>query len=106
MRLNLTLSVTKTEFAAGSTGAGTAGNAVGATMQITGRVVEENQHVKMGAFHTLDLEMNRDVRIIKETWDRVALDRVEEASADGRGAEVGAIVCGEGNPTSLSFAQI
>jgi protein pelota len=65
-------------------------------MHITGRVVEENQHVKMGAFHTLDIEMNRDVKIIKEYWDRIALDRVEEACAEGRGAEVGAIVCGEG----------
>lgn len=50
----------------------------------------------MGAFHTLDLEMNRDVRIIKEEWDSIALDIVEQSSAEGRGAEVGAIVCGEG----------
>ncbi|PVF96482.1 hypothetical protein CPB86DRAFT_507718 [Serendipita vermifera] len=108
VRMHLTLSVTKTQFAAGSSsnaasssasGAGSAAGtaaAVGATMHITGRVVEENQHVKMGAFHTLDIEMNRDVKIIKEYWDSVALDRVEEACAEGRGAEVGAIVCGEG----------
>jgi protein pelota len=29
-------------------------------------------------------------------WDSVALERVEESTKEGRGAEVGAIVCGEG----------
>jgi protein pelota len=65
-------------------------------MQITGRVTQENQHVKMGAFHTLDIEMNRDIKLIKEEWDSIALGRVEDAFREGRGAEVGAIVCGEG----------
>ncbi|KAG8761417.1 Translation factor pelota [Serendipita sp. 396] len=115
VRLHLTLQVTRTLFSAGSAsasntnstaasstssaGAGSSSSAItggGATMHITGRVTEENHHVKMGAFHTLDIEMNRDVKIIKEEWDRVALDRVDEACAEGRGAEVGAIVCGEG----------
>lgn len=51
----------------------------------------------MGAFHTLDLEANRDVRIEKDEWDSIALSRVEESCVPGRGAEVAAIVCGEGN---------
>ena len=67
-----------------------------ASLQITGRVVEENDHVKMGAFHTLDIEANRDVRIEKTEWDSISLERIEEASQPGRGAEVGAVVCGEG----------
>ena len=67
-------------------------------LQVTGKVSEENSYVKMGAFHTLDLEMNRDVKIIKEMWDAIALQRVDEACVEGRGAEVGAIVCGEGGP--------
>jgi protein pelota len=67
-----------------------------ASLQITGRVVDENEHVKMGAFHTLDIEANRDVRIEKPEWDSISLERIEEASQPGRGAEVGAVVCGEG----------
>ena len=59
-------------------------------------MVEENEHVKMGAFHTLDVEANRDVRIEKPEWDSISLERIEEASQPGRGAEVGAVVCGEG----------
>lgn len=76
-------------------------------MEVAGRVAEENQHVKLGAFHTLDIEANKDVRIEKEAggWDSVALGRVEESCVPGRGAEVAAIVCGEGKsgiPSLLS----
>ena len=54
--------------------------------------------MKMGAFHTLDIEANRDVRIEKDEggWDSVALGRVQESCVPGRGAEVAAVVCGEG----------
>jgi stalled ribosome rescue protein Dom34 len=61
-------------------------------------VVVENQYVKLGAFHTLDIEANRDVRIEKaDGWDSIAIARVEESIIPGRGAEVGAVVCGEGS---------
>ena len=50
----------------------------------------------MGAFHTLDLEANRDVRIEKDEWDSIAINRIDESCVPGRGAEVAAIVCGEG----------
>ena len=40
---------------------------------------------------------NRDFRLSKASgWDSVALERVEESVKPGRGAEVGAVVCGEG----------
>ena len=55
----------------------------------------------MNAFHTLDIEVGRDVRIEKDEWDSVALATVEESCVPGRGAEVGAIVCGEGQPSSI-----
>ena len=73
-----------------------ASSSQGASLSISGQVTEENPFVKMGAFHTLDLEVNRDVRIVKAEWDSVALSRAQEACEEGRGAEVGAIVCGEG----------
>ncbi|CAE6439548.1 unnamed protein product [Rhizoctonia solani] len=104
VHLHLTLRVTKVEFSSSSNSAAgadaaqpTNGPAIPtANLSISGRVSEENRHVKMGAFHTLDLEAHRNVKIIKEHWDSIALQRVEEAIVPGRGAEVGAIVCGEG----------
>jgi protein pelota len=67
-----------------------------ASLQIAGPVADENKHVSMGAYHTLDLEAHRDIRIEKEDWDSIAVGRIEESCVPGRGAEVGAIVCGEG----------
>ena len=109
VRLNLTLVVTRVEWSpAVSAGEASASAADGsntsnaqtstAGLSISGRVVSENQHVKMGAFHTLDIEANRTVRIEKEYgWDSIALARVEESCMPGRGAEVAAVVCGEGS---------
>ncbi|OCF36702.1 mRNA surveillance protein pelota [Kwoniella heveanensis CBS 569] len=101
VRTNLTIEVTKTDFSAAPSSS--QANAQGekkestASLQISGRVVEENEWVKMGAHHTLDLEANRDFRLTKISgWDSVALERIQESTAEGRGAEVGAIVCGEG----------
>ncbi|WWD17470.1 mRNA surveillance protein pelota [Kwoniella shandongensis] len=101
VRTNLTLEVTKTTFspAASSSQANGQGEKKEPTaaLQISGKVVEENDYVKLGAYHTLDLEANRDFRLSKATgWDSVALERIEESTQEGRGAEVGAIVCGEG----------
>ena len=85
-----------------------------ASLQIAGQVVEENDYVRLGAYHTLDLEgelpclksdqrltvANRDFRLTKTSgWDSVALERISESTKEGRGAEVGAVVCGEGELT-------
>ncbi|KAF8165236.1 eRF1 domain 1-domain-containing protein [Crassisporium funariophilum] len=111
VRLNLTLQVGRVDFSSSSVPAGSistqdtadqeasssAGAPATAALHISGRVTSENPHVKLGAFHTLDVEANRDVRIEKnDGWDSVAQARVEEAIIPGRGAEVGAVVCGEG----------
>lgn len=106
VRVNLTLQVSRVDFsssAAPSTNEGSTSTEISsantntAALHISGRVTSENQYVKLGAFHTLDIEANRDVRIEKaDGWDSVALARVEEAIVPGRGAEVGAVVCGEG----------
>lgn len=74
-------------------------SADGSTLHISGPVSSESQHVKMGAYHTLDLEAGRDFTLIKGPggWDSIGIDRVNEATAVAGGAEVGAIVCGEGD---------
>lgn len=108
VRTNLTIQVVKIDFSSSAApasdgpsidpnGQSTSANSSTAALHIAGRVTVENQYVKLGAFHTLDIEVNRDIRIEKENgWDSVAVGRVEESIIPGRGAEVGAIVCGEG----------
>lgn len=58
----------------------------------------------MGAYHTLDLETGRDFTLTKGAgeWDSIGLERIHEATEVGGGAEVGAIVCGEGQWFCLS----
>lgn len=34
----------------------------------------------MGAYHTIDLELNRKFTLIKEEWDSVDLERIEMAT--------------------------
>ncbi|KAG6833880.1 hypothetical protein H0H87_007891 [Tephrocybe sp. NHM501043] len=119
VRLNLTLQVGRVDFSSSAAPAGSAAESssgdqsgssapspTSAALHISGRVTSENPHVKMGAFHTLDVEANRDVRIEKaDGWDSVAVSRVEEAIIPGRGAEVGAVVCGEGMAAFCLLSQ-
>lgn len=85
---------TSAQGALGGGGGGGAGE--GATLQVSGRVVEENQFVKMGAHHTLDLETNRQLTIRKDKWDSIHFERISESSDVGSTAEVGAVVLGNG----------
>ncbi|KAF8948641.1 hypothetical protein BGZ47_003575 [Haplosporangium gracile] len=65
-------------------------------LRISGRVIVENPHVKLGTFHTIDLEMNRSFTLIKPEWDVIALERVQEACDITKKADVAAVVCQEG----------
>lgn len=109
IKLNLTIRVDKVVFSAASTGANSASGldspATGsagevAALHLSGPVTSESPHVKQGAFHTLDLELNREFTLIKAEgeWDSVNQERVEEATQLGGSgqAEVGAIVAGDG----------
>ena len=113
IRLTLTLQVTKVTWSAASAPGAESGNLNGppetsATVEVSGRVAEENNYVKLGAFHTLAIEANKDVRIEKDEggWDAVAIGRVNDSCVPGRGAEVAAIVCGEGGFHSILASEL
>ncbi|CAG9585244.1 unnamed protein product [Danaus chrysippus] len=65
-------------------------------LRLKGRNIVENQYVKMGAYHTLDLELNRKFTLCKILWDSVALERVEMACDPAASADVAAVVMQEG----------
>ncbi|KAJ4364097.1 Translation factor pelota [Neocucurbitaria cava] len=84
--LDLTIAVTSTEFDIGS-----------GQLHVSGRVASENEHVKMGQHHTLDLELNRSFTLEKaDGWDSIALEMLKEACDTGKRAELWAVVLGEG----------
>lgn len=65
-------------------------------LQLKGRNIEENQHVKMGAYHTIDLELNRKFTLRKALWDSVHIDRIDQACDPSRSADIAAVVMQEG----------
>lgn len=90
--MDLTIAVTSTDFDVGS-----------GQLHVAGRVAVENEHVKLGSHHTLDLELNRKFTIEKngdgeggEGWDSIALEMLREACETERRAELWAVVMGEG----------
>ncbi|KAI7881220.1 protein pelota [Mucor mucedo] len=85
VRLNLTITIESVDFDPN----------VG-LLRINGKVARENQYVKMGSYHTIDLELNRNFTLFKPEWDTIALERVEDACDITKQADVAAIVCQEG----------
>lgn len=66
-------------------------------LHVSGQVAEENKHVKIGAFHTLDLELQRNFTLEKsDGWDSVALDVVREAVKEDKEGMIPAVVMQEG----------
>lgn len=66
-------------------------------LHVSGQVAEENKWVRVGAFHTLDLELHRNFTIEKKDgWDSVALDALREAVKEEKEGAIPAIVMQEG----------
>merc|ERR1712180_301601 len=85
VRTTLTIQVESTEF-----------DTQACVLRVKGRNVEENQYVKMGQYHTIDLELNRKFVLTKEEWDVVCIERIENACDPSKKADVGAVVMQEG----------
>lgn len=71
-------------------------------LHVSGQIARENRYTKLGQFHTLDLELNRNFTLEKEVggegegWDSVARAQLEEAIDPNRGTEAVAVVMQEG----------
>lgn len=85
VHFTLTISVKSLDF-----------DTLASVLRVKGTNTEENQYIKMGAYHTIDLELNRKFTIIKSEWDSVSLGRVEEACDPNKSAELAAVVMQEG----------
>ncbi|XP_039015861.1 protein PELOTA 1-like [Hibiscus syriacus] len=68
----------------------------GSVLRIRGKNTLENEHVKIGAFHTLELELQRPFVLKKEVWDSLALDVLHQASDPGVSADLAVVLMQEG----------
>lgn len=85
IRLTLTLEVEDIDF-----------DTQACRLRVKGRNREENEHVKLGAYHTIDIEANRKFQLTKIEWDTVSIERVELATDPSKTADVAAVVMQEG----------
>nr|CAG4640906.1 EOG090X07BV [Eulimnadia texana] len=68
----------------------------GCVLRLKGRNIEENPYIKMGAYHTIDIENNRKFTLSKNCWDVVTLERIDMACDPTKSADLAAIVMQEG----------
>ncbi|KAI8056702.1 eRF1 domain 1-domain-containing protein [Syncephalis plumigaleata] len=85
VRTTLTIKVERTEF-----------DAQECVLSINGPNVAENQYVKLGQYHTLDLELHRNFSITKPEWDSMAFDRIAEACDINQKSDLAAVVLQDG----------
>merc|ERR1719277_2800644 len=67
-------------------------DAAGDCIRFSGRNCEENQWVKMGAHHTLDIELNNKITLGKDCWDFMHLQALEAATDVHKTAEVAVVL--------------
>jgi len=84
-RVTLTIVVEKVDF-----------DPTDCILRLSGKNVEENNWVKLGAAHTIQIEVHKQFTIQKEYWDPVSLERVSEACDVGKRADVAALMIDEG----------
>ncbi|KAL0491322.1 cytoplasmic exosome component Dom34/Pelota [Acrasis kona] len=85
VKFTLTISVEKIDF-----------DPQGGALRLSGKNVIENKFIKQGQHHTLEIEINRKITIVKQEWDMIFLKRLEEAADLAKAADVAAIVLTEG----------
>ncbi|KAH7839974.1 hypothetical protein Vadar_010818 [Vaccinium darrowii] len=68
----------------------------GSVLRIRGKNILENEHVKIGAFHTLEIELHRAFVLRKEVWDSLALDVLRQAADPSASADLAVVLMQEG----------
>lgn len=94
-RLRLTIQVKNVEY-----------DAEGDAIRFSGVVCEESEWVKMGAHHTIEIELNEAITITKDCWDAVFLDQLEDATNIARSAEVAVVLIEAADTGTANFSLL
>uniref|UniRef100_A0A0E0KW88 Protein pelota homolog n=1 Tax=Oryza punctata TaxID=4537 RepID=A0A0E0KW88_ORYPU len=68
----------------------------GSVLRVRGKNITENDHVKIGQFHTMELELKRPFTLTKDLWDWLALDTIQQACDPTASADLAVILMQEG----------
>lgn len=68
----------------------------GSVLRIRGKNILENEHVKIGQFHTLEIEPHRPFVLRKDVWDSMARDILRQACDPSASADLAVVMMQEG----------
>ncbi|CAH1430118.1 unnamed protein product [Lactuca virosa] len=68
----------------------------GAVLRIRGKNILENEHVKIGQFHTLEIELHRPFVLRKVLWDSLTIDALQQAADPSASADLAVVLMQEG----------
>lgn len=66
------------------------------TLRLNGSNIKENEHIKLGQHHTLEIEVNRSFKITKSFWDSIHLELLQDMCDPMKKADIAAVVMQEG----------
>lgn len=64
----------------------------GGTLRVKGRNLTENEYVKLGAYHSLELEQQRAFTVHKACWDVLDIERIKQATDPKLSADLAAVL--------------
>lgn len=70
----------------------------GSSIRLKGRNLTESEHVKLGAYHTLELEPGRSFMLHKTLWDSLDIERIRTATDPQASADLAALLITVGGP--------
>ncbi len=61
-------------------------------MRLRGKNLTETEHVKLGSYHTLELEPQRAFTLEKAVWDAIDVERIQQATDPAASADLAAVL--------------
>jgi protein pelota len=68
----------------------------GHQIRLKGRNITENEHVKLGAYHSLELELQRAFTLAKDKWDALDVERIKQCTDPAASADLAVLLITEG----------
>jgi stalled ribosome rescue protein Dom34 len=84
VKIKLTIEVSKIDY-----------DGEASVIRISGKNISECEHIKLGAHHTLELDLQRPFELYKVQWDALDVDRVKQACDPTLSADLAAVLITE-----------
>ncbi|KAF5181951.1 Pelota-like protein [Thalictrum thalictroides] len=68
----------------------------GSVLRLRGRTILHNEHLKIGQFHTLEIELHQQFVLRKKVWDSLAVDALQEAVNPAATADLAVLMMQKG----------